>query len=68
MLRKLKNKKSVFFKKLRDALELDKIQKNLELIERRQFLHLFTQSMQNATKKDLRRIILYCLTTLIIHI
>ncbi len=27
MLRKLKNKKSVFFKKLRDALELDKIQK-----------------------------------------
>ena len=54
MLRKLKNKKSVFFKKLRDALELDKIQKNLELIERRQFLHLFTQSMQNATKKDFK--------------
>lgn len=50
----LQNKKSSFFKKLHNALGLDKIQKNLELIERRQFLHLFTQSAQNTQKSDFK--------------
>lgn len=54
MLKNLQNKKSLFFKKLHNALGLDKIQKNIELIERRQFLHLFTQSVQNATQSDFK--------------
>ncbi|MCR2039144.1 polysaccharide pyruvyl transferase family protein [Campylobacter helveticus] len=54
MLMNLKHKKSVLFKKLHNALGLDKIQKNIELIERRQFLHLFTQSSQNAEEKDFK--------------
>lgn len=50
----LQNKKSAFFKKLHNALGLDKIQKNIELIERRQFLHIFAQNAQNPTKNDFK--------------